>query len=108
MAPTAPRTPAEHHYDLGDSGLADLGRVGFDDGGPDGGGSGRAHTRAALAIAAIPRRRRQKRQTVGETDKRPCRFIRAGRCVLNGRYSWSHDSLLPHRRSGVTVGARIR
>jgi hypothetical protein len=27
----APRTPTEHHYDLAESGLADLGRVGFDD-----------------------------------------------------------------------------
>ena len=33
MAPTAPRTPAEHHYDVAESGLADLGRVGFDDAG---------------------------------------------------------------------------
>jgi hypothetical protein len=33
MAPTAPRTPGEHHYDLAESGLADLGRVGFDDAG---------------------------------------------------------------------------
>ena len=52
MAPTAPRTPAEHHYDLAESGLADLGRVGFDD-------AGRtvevlvALTHATLAIAAI-------------------------------------------------------
>jgi hypothetical protein len=51
MAPTAPRTPAEHHYDLAESGLADLGRVGFDD-------AGRtvqvlvALVHAALAIAA--------------------------------------------------------
>jgi hypothetical protein len=49
---TAPRTPAEHHYDLAESGLADLGRVGFDD-------AGRtvevlvALTHATLAIAAI-------------------------------------------------------
>jgi hypothetical protein len=27
--PTAPRTPAEHHYDLAESGLADLGQVGI-------------------------------------------------------------------------------
>jgi hypothetical protein len=33
MAATAPRTPAEHHYDLAESGLADLGRVGFDNAG---------------------------------------------------------------------------
>jgi ribosome-interacting GTPase 1 len=51
MAPTAPRTPAEHHYDVAESGLADLGRVGFDD-------AGRtvevlvALTHATLAIAA--------------------------------------------------------
>jgi hypothetical protein len=50
--PTAPRTPAEHHYDLAESGLADLGRVGFDD-------AGRtvevlvALTHATLAISAI-------------------------------------------------------
>jgi len=31
--PTAPRTSAKHHYDLAESGLADLGRVGFDDAG---------------------------------------------------------------------------
>jgi hypothetical protein len=49
--PTAPRTPAAHHYDLAESGLADLGRVGFDD-------PGRtvevlvALTHATLAIAA--------------------------------------------------------
>lgn len=30
---TAPRAPAEHGYDLGESGLAHLGRVGFDDAG---------------------------------------------------------------------------
>ena len=48
----APRTPTEHHYDLAESGLADLGRVGFDD-------AGRtvevlvAPTHATLAIAAI-------------------------------------------------------
>ena len=52
MAPTAPRTPAEHHYDLAEGGLADLGQVGFDD-------AGRtvevlvALTHATLAIAAI-------------------------------------------------------
>jgi hypothetical protein len=52
MAPTASRTPAEHHYDLAESGLADLGRVGFDD-------AGRtvevlvALTHATLAIASI-------------------------------------------------------
>ena len=51
MAPTAPRTPAEHHYDVAESGLADLGRVGFDH-------AGRtvevlvALTHATLAIAA--------------------------------------------------------
>jgi ribosome-interacting GTPase 1 len=50
--PTAPRTPAEHHYEIAESGLADLGRVGFDD-------AGRtvevlvALTHATLAIAAI-------------------------------------------------------
>jgi hypothetical protein len=33
MTHTAPRTPAEPHYDLAESGLADLGRVGFDDAG---------------------------------------------------------------------------
>jgi hypothetical protein len=49
--PTAPRTPTEHHYDLAESDLADLGRVGFDD-------AGRtvevlvALTHATLAIAA--------------------------------------------------------
>jgi hypothetical protein len=52
MAPTAPRTLAEHHYDLTEGGQADLGRVGFDD-------AGRtlemlvALTHATLAIAAI-------------------------------------------------------
>jgi hypothetical protein len=46
MAPTAPRTPAEHHYDVAESGLADLGRVGFDDR-PHRGSAGRAHTRHA-------------------------------------------------------------
>jgi hypothetical protein len=52
MAPTAPRTPAEHHYYLAEGGLGDLGRVGFDD-------AGRtvevlvALTHATLAIAAI-------------------------------------------------------
>jgi hypothetical protein len=52
MAPTAPRTPAEHHYDFAEGGLADLDRVGFDD-------AGRtvevlvALTHATLAIAAI-------------------------------------------------------
>ena len=30
MTHTAPRTPAEHRYDLAQSGLADLDRVGFD------------------------------------------------------------------------------
>jgi hypothetical protein len=51
VAPTAPRTSAEHYYDLAESGLADLGRVGFDD-------AGRtvevlvALTHATLAIAA--------------------------------------------------------
>ena len=50
--PTAPRTPAEHHYELAESRLAELGRVGFDD-------AGRtvemlvALTHATLAIAAI-------------------------------------------------------
>lgn len=50
--PPAPRTPAEHHYDLAESGLDDLGRVGFDD-------AGRtvevlvALTHAMLAICAI-------------------------------------------------------
>lgn len=50
--PTAPRTPAAHHYDLAESGLADLGRVGFDD-------AGRSVevlvvlTRARLAIAIL-------------------------------------------------------
>jgi hypothetical protein len=45
-------TPAEHHDDLAESGLADLGRVGFDD-------AGRtvevlvALAHATLAIAAI-------------------------------------------------------
>lgn len=33
MTHTAPRIPAEPHYDLAESGLADLGRVGFDDAG---------------------------------------------------------------------------
>jgi hypothetical protein len=34
MPPTALRAPAaHHHYDLAESGLADLGRVGFDDAG---------------------------------------------------------------------------
>jgi hypothetical protein len=33
MTHTAPRVPAEPHYDLAESGLADLGRVGFDDAG---------------------------------------------------------------------------
>jgi hypothetical protein len=33
MAPTAPRTPAEQHSDLTESGLANLGRVRFDDAG---------------------------------------------------------------------------
>jgi hypothetical protein len=48
----APRTPTEHHYDLAESGLADLGGVGFDD-------VGRtvevlvALTHATLAIAAM-------------------------------------------------------
>ena len=48
----APRTPTEHHYDLAESGLADLGCVGFDD-------AGRtvevlvALTHATLAIAAL-------------------------------------------------------
>src|SRR6478672_5571114 len=52
MTHTAPRTPAEHHYDLPECGLADLGRVGFDD-------AGRtvevlvALTHARLAIAPI-------------------------------------------------------
>ena len=52
MAPTAPRTPGEHHYDLAESGRADLGRVGFDD-------AGRtvevlvALTHVTLTIAAI-------------------------------------------------------
>jgi hypothetical protein len=51
MSSTAPRTPAEHHYNLAESGLADLGRTGFDD-------AGRtvevlvALTHATLAIAA--------------------------------------------------------
>ena len=46
--------PAAHHYDLAESGLADLGRVGFDE-------AGRAvevlvaMTHAALAIAGEPR-----------------------------------------------------
>ena len=50
--PTAPRTAAEHQYNLAESGLADLGRVGFDD-------AGRtvevlvALTHATLTIAAI-------------------------------------------------------
>jgi hypothetical protein len=49
MPPTALRTPAAHHYDLAESGLA--GRIGFDD-------AGRtvemlvAMTHATLAIAA--------------------------------------------------------
>ena len=30
MTHTAARTPTEHRYDLAESGLADLGRVGFD------------------------------------------------------------------------------
>lgn len=30
---SSPPTPAEHHCDLAESGLADLGRVGFDDAG---------------------------------------------------------------------------
>jgi len=54
MPPTALRTPAAHHYDLAESSLADLGRVGFDD-------AGRtvevlvAMTHATLAIADEPR-----------------------------------------------------
>jgi hypothetical protein len=54
MPPTARRTPAPHHYGLAESGLANLGRVGFDD-------AGRtvevlvAMTHATLAIAGEPR-----------------------------------------------------
>ena len=33
MSPAARRTPAEHHYELVESCLADLGRVGLDDAG---------------------------------------------------------------------------
>jgi hypothetical protein len=31
VEPTPSRKPGEHHYDLAESGLADLDRVGFDD-----------------------------------------------------------------------------
>jgi len=55
MPPTALRAPAAHHHcDLAESGLADLGRVGFDD-------AGHtvevlvAMTHATLAIAGEPR-----------------------------------------------------
>jgi hypothetical protein len=51
MTYTAPRTPAEPHYDLAESGLADLGRVGFDDAGRTAGVLV-ALTHATLAIAA--------------------------------------------------------
>jgi hypothetical protein len=70
----------EHHYDLAESGLADLGRVGFDD-------AGRivevlvALTHATLAIAAIlaTEDNTADRRT---TQKRPYRLIRAGGFLL--------------------------
>jgi len=77
--PTAPRTPAEHHYDLAESGLADLGRVGFDD-------AGRtvevlvALTNATSGDRRESRKRRLPAEIVGPTHRRaPYRFIRAGR-----------------------------
>jgi hypothetical protein len=57
MAPTAPRTPAEHHYDVAESGLADLGRVGFDDAGPLWKCWSRSHTPRSLSPRDSPRTR---------------------------------------------------
>ena len=56
----APRTPTEHHYDLAEGGLADLGRVGFDDAG----------------------RTVEMRHTVGQPRSAPYRLIRAGHFLL--------------------------
>ena len=79
MRSAAP-TPAEHHDSLAESGLADLGRVGFDD-------AGRtvevlvALTHATLAIAVILADERGHGGLWDRSTHAPCRFIRAG-CLL--------------------------
>ena len=89
MPPTALRAPAaHHHYDLAESGLADLGRVGFDD-------AGRtvevlvALTDATLAIAATfttkPERIQPQGPTLGRHEGRPAGRDSAG--PLNALWS---------------------
>jgi hypothetical protein len=72
MAPTAPRTPAEHHYDLEESGLADLDQVGFDDAGRT------VEVLVALAHATLASRRSSQTRTTAADSRTDPQAPRVG------------------------------
>ena len=80
MTHTAPRTPAEHRYDLAESGLADLARVGFDMPAAPQGYSLRSRTRRSPSPRDLPRTRMESGPTVRRLRaiETPRRWIRRG------------------------------
>jgi hypothetical protein len=80
MTHTAPRTPAEHRYDLAESGLADLARVGFDMPAAPQGYSSRSRTRRSPSPRDSPRTRMESGPSVRRLrgNRNARRWIRQG------------------------------